>query len=76
MRYKTDSTGTLIQCGCGALVTVFNLLAGGWSVDYLLSVFTGKVIPFGWAMLIGLFVGEASVPVAVVVAVLKHFHVF
>jgi hypothetical protein len=51
------------------------MLAGGWSVNYLLNFFASKVIPFGWAMVIGLFAGEISIPVAVVVAILHMFHV-
>ena len=69
-----DNTG-LFQCGCAVALLVFNVLVGSWSVNYLLEFFLSKTIPFLGSALIGLFVGEISIPVAVVIAVLKHFHV-
>jgi len=63
---------TLFNCGCIILVIVFNLLIGGWSVNYLLDFFLAKTIPFIGAAVIGLFVGEISVPVAVVVWILAY----
>ena len=72
-RYKRD-TG-LLQCGCVLLILVFNLLIGGWSVNYLLAFFLTKTIPFIGAALIGLIIGEISVPVAVVIAILQYFNV-
>lgn len=62
--------------GCFTLLILFNLGIGGWSANYLLAVFMDKTIPFLGAALIGLFVGEFSVPVAVVVALLRRFGVF
>lgn len=56
-------------------IVIFNLIVGGWSVNYLLAVFFAKTIPFLAAALLGLLVGEFSVPVAVVVATLRHFGV-
>jgi len=61
--------------GCILVILAFNLIIGGWSVNYLLVVFVGKAIPFLAAALLGLIVGEFSVPVAIVVAVLRHFGV-
>lgn len=52
---------------------VFNLFVGGWSVNYLLLFFLDKTISFLGAMLIGLFVGEVSIPVAITIALLKWF---
>lgn len=60
-----------IQCGCWVIILLCNLVFGGWSVNYLLDIFAGKVIPFFWAMVIGLFAGQFSIPVAVVVWILK-----
>lgn len=65
-----------INCGCVLLLLAFNVFIGGWSVNYLLEFFLEKTIPFLGAAAIGLFVGELSVPVAIVVALLKHFGVF
>jgi hypothetical protein len=65
----------LVQCGCWIVIVLFNVLVGAWSVNYLLLEFLGKMIPFWGAALIGLFVGEVSVPVALAVWLLKLFGV-
>ena len=72
METRTNST---FNCGCALAMLIFNVWIGGWSVNYLLSFFLDKTIPFLGSALIGLFVGELSVPVAVVVAILRHFGV-
>ena len=64
---------SVANCGCLIAVLVINLLVGGWSVNLLLDVFLQKTLPIFWAEVIGLFVGEFSIPVAVVVAILRHF---
>ena len=64
---------SVANCGCLLVVLVTNLLVGGWSVNLLLNVFLQKTLPIFWAGVIGLFVGEFSIPVAVVVAILRHF---
>lgn len=74
MRTNSDSN-SLISCGCAFALLVFNVFVGSWSVNYLLEFFLSKTIPFIGSALIGLFVGEISVPVAVVIAILKYFHV-
>jgi uncharacterized membrane protein YcjF (UPF0283 family) len=74
MNYRSrGSESSIASCGCGLLLVLFNLFVGGWSVNYLLQFFLAKTIPFIGAMLIGLIVGEISVPVAIVVALLKTF---
>ena len=76
MSYRSQSSeSSIASCGCGLLLVVFNLFVGGWSVNYLLQFFLAKTIPFIGAMLIGFFAGEISVPVAVVIALLKWFGV-
>lgn len=65
----------VMGCGCVVTLVSFNLLVGGWSVDYLLTFFLSENIPFVADMFIGLFTAELSVPVAVVVAVLRAFGV-
>ena len=66
---------SLATCGCGLIFVMFNLFIGGWSVNYLLSFFLGKTIPFLGAAPIGLFAGEISVPVAIAIVLLKWFGV-
>ncbi len=60
--------------GCGFLIAimVLNLTVGAWSVDKILS-WIGKDIPMIGDMVIGLFVAEISIPVAVVGSILKYF---
>ena len=70
-----DNSVNLVSCGCGILIIIFNIFVGGWSVNYLLEFFLNKTIPFVGAALIGLFAGEISIPVAVVIAILKYFGV-
>jgi hypothetical protein len=60
-------------CTCAVMLVVFNALVGGWSVDYLLTFFLSKDIPFLADALIGLFVAQLSVPAAIIIAVLRHF---
>jgi len=69
-----DNSG-FMSCGCILLVLIFNLTLGGWSVNYLLVALGNSPIAFWGAALIGLFVGELSVPVAIVVAILTAFGV-
>jgi hypothetical protein len=64
-----------VTCGCYILVMVINLFVGGWSVNYLLQFFLEKTVSPIAAALIGLIVGEVSIPVAIVVAILKSLGV-
>ena len=76
MSYRSQNKDVAVfQCGCWVAVLLINLTIGGWSVSYLLESFTGKVIPFVGAALIGLIVGEISIPVAIVVWLLRLFGV-
>lgn len=59
--------------GCGCAIILFNLLVGGWSVNYCLYAFLGKDVPWYIDVLIGLFVAEISVPTAIVLWILSHF---
>jgi hypothetical protein len=68
---SSDNSVAGIQRGCYIVILAFNLFFGGWSVNYLLDIFMGKMIPFFWAMVIGLFTGQFSVPVALIVWILK-----
>lgn len=69
----SSDNSSILSCGCGILLFLANIFLGGTSVNYLLMTFTEKVLPFGWAVFTGLFVGEFTIPAALVVWVLKHF---
>ena len=60
-------------CGCWILIMIFNLSLGGWSVNYLLGQFASDTIPFIWATVIGFFLGQITVPIAVIVLILSSF---
>lgn len=60
-------------CGCYTFVILFNLLLGGWSVNYLLHQFASDTLPFIWATVIGFFIAQISVPIAVLVLILNSF---
>ena len=64
-------------CGCTSMLVIFifNIIVGGMSVDYILSWFS-KDVPTIADMVIGLFVAEFSVPVAIVGWILKVCGVF
>lgn len=63
--------------GCIGIIGILliNLVIGTWSVIEILSWF-GKSIPLLANMIIGLFVGEVSIPIAIVGWVLKISGVF
>lgn len=58
-----------------AFFIILNLTIGAWSVNEILS-WLDKDIHFIFDMLIGLFLGEMSIPVAIVGWLLKLFNVF
>lgn len=62
------------KLGCGIIILIFNLLVGGWSVNFILNYFD-KDIPFIADTLIGLFVAQISIPVACVMWILQYFGV-
>lgn len=75
-RYRSSSgQSSLFTCGCYLAIFIFNISVGGWSVNYLLQFFLDKTISFLGAAVIGLFAGELTVPVAVVIAILRFFNV-
>lgn len=57
------------------VVVIINLTVGAWSVGEILSWF-GKDIPTIADVIIGLFVAEVSIPVAIVGCILRAFGVF
>lgn len=70
-KHYTESIG----CLPFIILIILNITIGAWSVAEILSWF-GKTIPFIGNALIGLFVGEISIPVAIVGWILKLFGVF
>jgi hypothetical protein len=72
---RSSNDGSCINCGCVLAVLIMNIVFGAMSVNYLLSVFAEKTLPFFWAMVIGLFAGQFTVPVAIIVWVLERFSV-
>jgi hypothetical protein len=62
--------GPIAGLGCILAIIAINVTIGTWSVIYLLDAL-GKHIGIGWAMLVALFVSEITVPVAIVVWLLK-----
>lgn len=66
----------MIKLGLGMLfIIILNITVGAWSVIEILSWF-GKSIPLWVNALIGLFVGEFSIPVAIIGWILKICGVF
>lgn len=62
-------------CLTSIVVIIINLFVGGWSVIEILSWF-GKTIPFWYNVLIGLFVAEFSIPIAIIGWILRICGVF
>lgn len=61
---------TKVQCGCSLVILLMNVILGGWSVNLLLDLF-GKNIPFFWDVVIGLILGQFTIPAALVVKILQ-----
>jgi len=70
--YQTEERNSTIRGGCFFLILLINMVLGIWSVNYLLLTFLGKTIPLFWAFVIGIFSGELTIPVAIVVLILKY----
>ncbi|MGL6184743.1 MAG: hypothetical protein ACRC1T_05125 [Clostridium chrysemydis] len=64
-----------IGCLAMTMTALTNIILGAISVDYILSWF-GKDIPLLFDFIIGLIVGEFSVPIAFVGWLLRLFGVF
>jgi hypothetical protein len=75
MRNSSSTGEGIVSCGCSIILIVLNLLLGGWSVNFLLQFFMDKTISFFGATVIGLFAGEFSIPIAIVISLLQKFGV-
>lgn len=68
-RYRTSSSSGssgIFSCGCLILILVINLILGAWSVNFILPHVGGRAIAFWPAVIIGMFAGEITIPVAVI----------
>lgn len=65
-----------VNCLVWLAVVVFNCWIGTMAVNYLIFTFFEKTIPWFWALVLGLFTAELSVPGAIVVWILKSLNVF
>lgn len=65
-----------LNCGCFLLIIIFNLTVGALATQYTLNTWVPLWKPgwsvelFPWCFVIGLFLGEIAVPVAVITYVL------
>jgi hypothetical protein len=64
-----------VGLGLGVFILLLNISIGAWSIIEILSWF-GKSIPLLANVIIGLFVGEFSIPVAIIGYILKACGVF
>jgi len=64
-----------IGCAFYVFIIALNLTLGAWSLIQILSWF-GKSIPLLYNVIIGLFTGEFSIPIAIVGKILKACGVF
>lgn len=71
--YVRSGSGNPMSCGC--LILLFNVLLGGWSVDYCLGFILNKDVPWYIDMLIGLIAGEVTIPTAIILWILSYFGV-
>ena len=63
------------QLGCFVIVLMFNVVLGGFSINYLLEFFLNANIPFIADALIGMFTAELTVPIWIVMKILEAFGV-
>lgn len=58
-------------CLAQILIVIAYVILAGMSINYLLPVFGLEQIGFGWALLIGIIAGEVTIPIAIVVMILR-----
>lgn len=71
MFIKAKNVGIFVA----TIIALINVSIGAWSVSEILSWF-GKSIPLIVSAIIGLFVGEISIPIAIIGWILKICGVF
>lgn len=57
------------------IVVVITIAVSAWSVDYTLMFFLGKDIPLFWDIVIGTLGGQVTIPVAIILVILRHLGV-
>jgi hypothetical protein len=74
MSQRGGGESVVVATGCASFLSIFviNALFGAWSVSYLLS-FAGREISTTGAVIIGMLVGEITIPIAVIVKLLSIF---
>lgn len=70
-----DNENAGFTCGCMVLIVLLNLSIGAWCAQYLLLTWFAKDIPWYADMIIGLFLGELTIPLTVITFILKTFGV-
>ena len=69
--YRKSSDLSWVTCLVCIVTMAIYLALCGWSVNYLLQVFNYTTIPWFWAEVIGLIGGSVTVPVAVIIVILR-----
>lgn len=67
----SNGTGGGGVVGCGCVIVIINLLLGGVTFNYCLESFFNFTINFWGAMACGIFIGEFTVPLAIVCWILR-----
>lgn len=63
--FEVDDEGCR-GCGCLAAILILNLTLGAYCFAYSADVMFGAKVPFFLALVGGLFLGELTIPVAVI----------
>jgi hypothetical protein len=73
-KVRVSGVGTLAGgwCGCVVFILILNLTLGAFCFDYSLYSIVGKDIPWTLDAVCGLFLGEFTIPCALVCCVLRH----
>ena len=58
-------------CGCYLAVVAFNVTLGAWTFAYCLDTIFGRIVPWYADAVAGLFLGELTVPGAVICWIIK-----
>ena len=59
------------SCGCLSVIFLVNVIFGAVSVNYCLESFLNKTVDFWIALIVGLFLGEFTIPLAIVCWILR-----
>jgi hypothetical protein len=73
MRRSYSGSGSAAGCtsvgGCWLFIIIFNLTLGAYCFDYSMGAVFGKHVGWALSMLGGLVLGELTVPLAIVLAI-------